>query len=43
MQVDQATFQGLQKQDPALLGGKSVSDPAINIMATRSLDMQMTF
>lgn len=33
MQVDQATFQGLQQQYPSLLGGKSVSDPATNIMA----------
>jgi hypothetical protein len=33
MQVDSATFQGLQQQYPSLLAGKSVSDPATNIMA----------
>jgi soluble lytic murein transglycosylase-like protein len=41
MQVDQATFQGLQKQYPSLLGGKSVSDPATNIMAGALLDAQL--
>jgi Transglycosylase SLT domain len=41
MQVDQATFQGLQKQYPNLLGGKSVSDPATNIMAGALLDAQL--
>jgi Transglycosylase SLT domain len=41
MQVDQATFQGLQQQNPDLLGGKSVSDPATNIMAGALLDKQL--
>jgi soluble lytic murein transglycosylase-like protein len=41
MQVDQATFQGLQQQYPGLLGGKSVSDPATNIMAGALLDAQL--
>jgi soluble lytic murein transglycosylase-like protein len=41
MQVDQATFQGLQSQYPSLLGGKSVSDPATNIMAGALLDSQL--
>lgn len=41
MQVDQATFQGLQKQYPDLLGGKSVSDPSTNIMAGALLDSQL--
>lgn len=41
MQVDQATFQGLQQQYPDLLGGKSVSDPATNIMAGALLDAQL--
>jgi len=41
MQVDQATFQGLQQQYPSLLGGKSVSDPATNIMAGALLDAQL--
>lgn len=41
MQVDQATFQGLQQQYPSLLGGKSVADPATNIMAGALLDAQL--
>lgn len=41
MQVDQATFQSLQQQYPSLLGGKSVSDPATNIMAGALLDAQL--
>lgn len=41
MQVDQATFQELQKQNPGMLGGKSVSDPATNIMAGALLDAQL--
>jgi hypothetical protein len=41
MQVDSATFAGLQKQYPDLLGGKSVSDPATNIMAGALLDAQL--
>jgi hypothetical protein len=41
MQVDQKTFQGLQKDYPDLLGGKSVSDPATNIMAGALLDAQL--
>jgi soluble lytic murein transglycosylase-like protein len=41
MQVDSATFAGLQKQYPQLLGGKSVSDPATNIMAGALLDKQL--
>jgi Transglycosylase SLT domain len=41
MQVDQATFQSLQQQYPDLLGGKSVSDPATNIMAGALLDAQL--
>ena len=41
MQVDSATFAGLQKQYPELLGGKSVSDPATNIMAGALLDAQL--
>lgn len=41
MQVDSATFAGLQKQYPQLLGGKSVSDPATNIMAGALLDAQL--
>lgn len=41
MQVDSATFAGLQKQYPDLLGGKSVSDPATNVMAGALLDAQL--
>lgn len=41
MQVDSATFAGLQQQYPQLLGGKSVSDPATNIMAGALLDAQL--
>jgi len=41
MQVDSATFQGLQQQNPGLLGGKSVSDPATNIMAGALLLKQL--
>ncbi len=40
MQVDQATFQGLQSQYPQL-AGKSVSDPATNIMAGALLMSQL--
>jgi len=41
MQVDQNTFKGLQQQNPGLLGGKSVSDPATNIMAGALLLQQL--
>jgi hypothetical protein len=41
MQVDSATFAGLQQQYPQLLGGQSVSNPATNIMAGALLDAQL--